>query len=65
MICDKCSPLLERLSKARDREALAAEKLQKVRNLKDYYARENKRLREQVRNQRQKLEEWEKRNGNH
>ena len=50
MSCDKCSALLERLNKLRDR--------------KDYYVRENKRLRTQVRNQRQKLSEWEKKHGN-
>lgn len=50
MSCDKCSALLERLSKLRDR--------------KDYYVRENKRLRAQVRNQRKKLNEWEKKHGN-
>lgn len=64
MSCEKCSALLERLSKARDREARAAEKAQKLRDRKDYYARENRRLRAQVRNQRQKLNEWEKKHGN-
>ncbi|MEC8823472.1 MAG: hypothetical protein VX673_05820 [Pseudomonadota bacterium] len=50
MSCDKCSALLERLNKLRDR--------------KDYYVRENKRLRAQVKNQRQKLNELERKHGN-
>ncbi|RKR79220.1 hypothetical protein [Marinobacter nauticus] len=49
MSCEKCSALLERLSKLRDR--------------KDYYVRENKRLRAKVKNQRKKLDEWEKKHG--
>ena len=50
MSCDKCRALLERLNKLRDR--------------KDYYVRENKRLRAQVKNQRKKLSEREKKHGN-
>jgi hypothetical protein len=44
-MCDKCDMLLQRLSKLRDR--------------KDWYAAENKRLREKVRNQAIKLKELE------
>lgn len=50
MKCESCAVLLMRITKLRDR--------------KDYYVRENKRLRAQVRNQRQKLNEWEKKHGN-
>jgi len=39
-------------------------RLEKLRDRKDWYAEENKRLRVQVRNQRKKLDEWEKKHGN-
>jgi len=50
MKCESCKALLMRMNKLRDR--------------KDWYVEENKKLRVQVRNQRQKLNEWERKYGN-